>query len=119
MLAQNALLKDFGAVGVTDKLDGAGIQADTLSLIISLKNVLRFAADRRLAELWMPVMGTGHGGLNFSVALSMILLQLYHGLLHEGFHSIKRVVVVVHDPEKKRALQIEKLAKVYPFLALA
>ena len=102
--------------GVTVKLEGAGIQADTLSLIASLKNVLRLAADKRLTEIWMPVMGTGHGGLDFSVALSMILLQLDHGLLHEGFHSIERVVIVVHDPDGKRASQIEKLAQAYPFL---
>lgn len=102
--------------GVSEKLKGAGIRADTLSLITTLKNVLRLAADRRLTELWMPVIGTGHGGLDFSVALSMILLQLDHGFLHEGFHSVERVVVLVHDPENKRASQIERLAKAYPFL---
>jgi O-acetyl-ADP-ribose deacetylase (regulator of RNase III) len=103
--------------GSSKQLEGAGIKADTLSLVASLRNVLRLAAHQRLAELWMPVMGTGLGGMDFSVALSMMLLQLDHGLLHEDFHSIQRVVIVVHDPEGKRESQIEKLAKAYPLLS--
>ena len=99
---------------VTEKIHGAGIRADTLSLIASLKGIMRLASDKRIAELWMPVLGTGHGGLDFSVALTMIVVQLRNGILQEGFHSIHRAVVTIYDPEGERTDQIERLAKAFP-----
>ena len=104
-------------VGVTEKMTGAGMRADTLSLIAAIKGVMRLASDKRIAELWMPVMGTGHGGLDFSVAMTMILLQLSNGILREGYHSIHRVIVTVHDPDGRRAEHVERLAKAFPLLA--
>jgi O-acetyl-ADP-ribose deacetylase (regulator of RNase III) len=106
-------------VGITEKIDRAPIRADTLSLIASLKSVMRLAADKRMAELWMPVMGTGHGGLDFAVAMTMILVQLSNGILREGYHSIQRVVVMVYDPDGRRAEQVERLAKAFPLFAQA
>jgi O-acetyl-ADP-ribose deacetylase (regulator of RNase III) len=99
---------------VTEKIPGAGIQADTLSLVASLKGIMRLASDKRIAELWMPVLGTGHGGLDFSVALAMIVVQLSNGILREGYHCIHRAVVMVYDPEGRRGEQIERLAKAFP-----
>ncbi len=99
---------------VTEKIHGAGIRADTLSLIASLKGVMRLASDKRIAELWMPVLGTGHGGLDFSVALAMIVVQLSNGILREGYHCIHRAVVTIYDPNGNRTEQIERLAKAFP-----
>ena len=99
---------------VTEKVPAAGIRADTLSLIASLKGIMRLASDKRISELWMPVLGTGHGGLDFSVALAMIVVQLSNGILREGYHCIHRAVVTVYDPEGRRAEQIERLAKAFP-----
>jgi O-acetyl-ADP-ribose deacetylase (regulator of RNase III) len=99
---------------VTEKIPGAGIRADTLSLVASLKGIMRLASDKRIADLWMPVMGTGHGGLDFSVALAMIVVQLTNGILKEGYHCIHRAVVTIYDPDGRRAEQIERLAKAFP-----
>jgi O-acetyl-ADP-ribose deacetylase (regulator of RNase III) len=99
---------------VTEKIPGAGMRADTLSLIAALKGVMRVASDKRIAEIWMPVMGTGHGNLDFAVALAMIVVQLTNGILREGYHSIHRAVVMIYDPEGRRTEQIERLAKAFP-----
>lgn len=99
---------------VTEKIPAAGIRADTLSLIASLKGIMRLASDKRIDELWMPVLGTGHGGLDFSVALAMIVVQLSNGILREGYHCIHRAVVTIFDPDGNRKEQIERLAKAFP-----
>jgi hypothetical protein len=75
---------------------------------------MRVASDKRIAEIWMPVMGTGHGNLDFAVALAMIVVQLTNGILREGYHSIHRAVVMIYDPEGRRTEQIERLAKAFP-----
>lgn len=101
---------------VTEKMPGSGIEADTLSLVAALKGIMRVAADKRIADLWMPVLGTGHGGLEFCVALAMIVVQLSNGILREGYHCIHRAVVVIYDPDGKRTEQIERQAKAFPVM---
>lgn len=104
----------IAVTAVTEKVPGYGMRADTLSLVAALKGVMRLASERRLSEVWMPVMGTGHGNLEFSVALAMIVMQLANGILREGYHAIHRAVVVVYDPDGRRSEQIERLAKAFP-----
>ena len=87
----------------------AGIRADTLSLIASIKAVFKISAIHRLSELYMPVLGTGHGGLGFSAALSLMLVQIVHSITHEGGHNIKRVVIVVYDPDNSRHEDVKKV----------
>ena len=87
---------------VTALDDATGIKADTLSLIASVKQVFRIASRNRFSFLTMPVMGTGHGGLDFKSALSLILVQCIHCMQHEGAHHVRNVTVVVYDPEKQR-----------------
>lgn len=103
-------------VAVTEKLPGAGIRADTASLTAALESVMRVAVDNRLSELHLPVMGTGHGGLDLSVALSLVLLQLSHGMRHGGYHSLKHVTITVYDPDGQRAPLVERLGRSVPML---
>jgi len=94
---------------VTSTLPEGGIKADTLSLIACLKGVFRISAIHRLSELWMPVLGTGHGGLDFSAALSLILVQSLHCVIHEGGHHIRSIHVIVYDPDNSRKDEIKKV----------
>jgi O-acetyl-ADP-ribose deacetylase (regulator of RNase III) len=96
---------------ITSDADGAGKKVDTESLILSLRGMLHKAANEHISHLHMPVFGTGRGGLEFSFALNMILLQLAHSIIHDGFHSIERVFLHVHDPDGKRSGEIEHIAK--------
>jgi len=82
------------------------ISADTLSLMASIKEVLQVAAANRLTELRMPVLGTGHGGLDFSTALPLMLFQMAHCMTHEGAHQVRRVTVVVYDPGSAKTEEI-------------
>ncbi len=46
-----------------------GIIADTTSLLSGVKEIFSLASHERLSKLAMPVMGTGHGGLDLKAAL--------------------------------------------------
>lgn len=82
-----------------------GIAADTATILASIKQVLRKASVHRISSIAMPVMGTGHGGLDFKSALSLALVQSMHCMRFEGCHHVKEVTMVVFDPDNsKRAL---------------
>lgn len=76
-----------------------GITADTLSLLASVKQVFRVASQNRISSLTMPVMGTGHGGLDFKAALSLLLVQCMYSMQYEGAHHVHDVTVIIYDPE--------------------
>jgi O-acetyl-ADP-ribose deacetylase (regulator of RNase III) len=78
-----------------------GISADTVSLISAVKQVFKLACQNRISSLTLPVMGTGHGGLDFKAALSLLLVQCVNSIEHEGAHHVREVKIIVFDPEKK------------------
>ena len=88
-----------------------GISADTLSLIASVKSVFKKSAGRRLSELCLPVLGTGHGGLDFAAALSLMLVQSVHCVMHEGAHHIRHVKIVVYDPNGERQKDVHRVIR--------
>ncbi len=85
------------------------IRANTLSLIASIREVFKLSSSNRLSELCMPVLGTGQGGLEFSTALSLLLFQCVHCVIHEGWHHVKNLKVVVYDPQNKRIEEVKKI----------
>ncbi len=88
-----------------------GIQADTLSLISSVKQIFQKASQNRISSLTMPVIGTGHGGIDFKTALSMLLVQCMNSMQHEGAHHVRDVKVVVYDPEGKKKELVENVVQ--------
>ena len=78
------------------------ITADTLSLVASVREVFKTASQNRISSLTMPVMGTGHGGLDFKAALFLLLVQSMHCMQHEGSHHVRDVTIVVYDPDKQK-----------------
>ena len=88
-----------------------GIHADTQSLAASVKSVFKASAGHRLSELFMPVIGTGHGGLDFGTGLALVLLHSIHCIRHEGTHHIKHLTVVVFDPNSHKRKQMENVVR--------
>jgi len=86
-----------------------GFKADTLSIIASMKGVFRASAGHRISELCLPVIGTGHGGLDFSAALSLMLVHSVNCVMHEGANHIKHIIIVVYDPDNSRQSKVQKV----------
>jgi hypothetical protein len=107
--------KPFGSLfrvmvtAVTTADPDQGITADTLSLLASLKQVFKMASQKRISSLTMPVMGTGHGGLDFKAALSLILVQCMHSMQHEEARNVRDVTIIVYDPERHKKDIINKV----------
>lgn len=111
IVLRKPLGSDFNILvtAVTTIDEKAGIQADTLSVIAAVKQVLRVASQNRISAIAMPVLGTGHGGLDFKVALSLLLAECLQSIVHGGAHHVTEVTVVVYDPEGARASAIRSV----------
>lgn len=105
------------AVTMIDEV--AGITADTLSIIAAMKGVLRTASQHRISSLSLPVFGTGHGGLDFKAALSLLLVECLHSVVRGSNHHVTEVTIVVYDPNGERAEQIKSIVKAFENMASA
>jgi O-acetyl-ADP-ribose deacetylase (regulator of RNase III) len=87
---------------VTTVEQESGIHADTLSIVSAVKKVFKLASQSRISSLTMPVMGTGHGGLDFRAALSLLPVQSVHCMEREGGHEVHELSIVVYNPDAQK-----------------
>jgi len=99
-------------VAVSENIGSYGIQATTNSIVQSVKNAFRIASENGFSTINMPIIGTGHGGVDFSMSLMFICLQGIAGMKHEGNHHIKLVNLIIYDPENKRKMTVKSIAAI-------
>jgi len=63
-------------VSVTTKRAGVGLRSEARYLFAAMKAICREMNDQRLRDLHVPLMGSGHGGLECELALLYLLLSL-------------------------------------------
>lgn len=83
-----------------------GFVADNESIIRCMKSVLKISAGQRLSKLYMPVIGSGHGGVDFNMALGLILIFSVWSMKHEEGQHIKQLTVVILDPSGNKSKKI-------------
>ena len=63
-------------VSVTTKRATVGVQSEATFLFAAMKAICREMNDQKLTDLHIPVMGSGHGGLDSELALLYLLLAV-------------------------------------------
>jgi O-acetyl-ADP-ribose deacetylase (regulator of RNase III) len=86
---------------VTQDLPNIGIQANALGIITAVKNALSICSENRYSSITMPIIGTGHGGINHSISLALICLQYFVSLHYSQNHHVKELVIIVFDPYRR------------------
>lgn len=82
--------------------DRSGIRSEVSFLLKSLKEIVVTTNANRMSEIYLPLMGSGHGCLRPEASLFATLLGLSEALPLTG-RNLKRVNVVVYkDPNSSR-----------------
>ncbi len=88
-------------VSVTTKRKNEGIKSDPSYIAKGILEVFKFSADKKLTKLYMPVLGAGHGGVDFNIALYTLLLEVMYNLKYKEFHHVKELNIIIYDPEHR------------------
>ena len=88
-------------VSVTTKRKNEGIKSDPSYIAKGVLEVFKFSADKKMEKFYMPVLGAGHGGVDFRVALYSLLLEVIYNLKYKKFHHVKEINIIIYDPEHK------------------
>ena len=84
-----------------------GIVAKPTTVCDCIRNIFSVTADRKIHTLYMPILGSGHGGLEKHEALLFLLLSIRH--YSKDYHHIKKVEVVILERDLPVLGDVRKL----------
>lgn len=94
-------------VSVTTQRADVGLRSDPAYLFEAVESLQRVMANNRLTRLNVPILGSGHGGLNGAVSLVSMLIAF--GELNRKYgHKLKEVNIVVYKKGDDYAPSIPK-----------
>jgi hypothetical protein len=91
----------------TIKKEKIGIISSPTNICECIRNCFELTADKKISKFRMPILGSGHGGLDINDALLILMLTInYYSRIH---HHIKQIdlVAVESDIEKLKEASIQ------------
>ena len=82
-------------LSVTTKRAGQGLRAEMSYIFEAVNEVQRVVADKRLKSVYIPLIGSGHGGLMKEIALFGMLLAVCGVLTRPSGQHIKEFNIIV------------------------
>jgi len=95
-------------LSVTTKRTGEGLQAEMSYIFKAVKEIKRIVVDQRINSVYVPVMGSGHGGLRNEVAFFGMLLAVCDVVTKPHGHHINEFNIIVFQSSEKDKPSISK-----------
>jgi len=84
----------------TIRKEDMGIRAEPSSICECIKQIFKITSDKKISKFRMPVLGSGHGGLDINAALVFLLLAIRYYSDH--YHHVKSIDIVITENDAKR-----------------
>ncbi len=84
-------------VSATTERTGIGLRAEPHFLYASVEGIVEALNEHRMNSLTMPVLGSGHGGMPFPVAVLFNLLAVRSILMEDIGRHVKEIRIVVFE----------------------
>lgn len=94
----------------TIRTPGSGIISSPQIICNCVEEILKTTADQRIDTLYLPILGSGHGGIDRGLALLFLLLATLH--FSKMYHHIKLVHIVVHPNDIDRLNRSKELSRI-------
>lgn len=78
----------------TIRLPSSGIVSNPHIICNCIEEVLKVTANQRIDTLFVPILGSGHGGVDRGLALLFLILAIFH--YSKIYHHIRVIHIVVH-----------------------
>jgi len=85
----------------------AGIKAEPSTICECIQHIFMITSDKKISKIRMPVLGSGHGGLEINAALLFLMLSIRHYASH--YHHVKSIDIIVTENDAKRLKDIYRL----------
>lgn len=75
----------------------SGIRAEPGSICECIRQIFMVTADKKIAKLYMPILGSGHGGININEALLFLILAIKQ--YSKYYHHVKSIDIIVIESD--------------------
>lgn len=93
-------------VAVTTKRANEGLQSDARYVLEAIASIQREMANHRLTHLYVPILGSGHGGLKPEMSLVCMLIAFAELHRRQVGHHLKTVNIIVFKRDDTSAPSI-------------
>jgi hypothetical protein len=94
----------------TSRMPGTGIMSNPYIICRCVEEILRVTADHRVDTLYLPILGSGHGGVDRGLALLFLLLALLH--FSKLYHHVRKIHIIVHPKDVDGLNQSKELRQI-------
>ncbi len=94
----------------TTRTSETGIASTPHIICSCVEEILKITADQRVDTIYMPILGSGHGGVERGMALLFLLLAFLH--FSHAYHHIRKLNIVVHPKDVQSLDQSKELRQI-------
>ena len=94
----------------TTRLSGTGITSNPHVICNCVESILKCTADQRVDTIYLPILGSGHGGVDRGMALLFLILAILH--FSKIYHHLKMVQIIVHPKDIDTLNQSKELSQI-------
>lgn len=94
----------------TLRIAEVGITSNPYVICNCVEGILKCTADQRVDTIYLPILGSGHGGVDRGMALLFLLLAVLH--FSRTYHHIKLVHIIVHPKDVDSLNQSKELSQI-------
>jgi hypothetical protein len=96
-------------IAATTKRAKEGLRAEMSYIFQAMRKIQHIAADNRINSAYIPIMGSGHGGLKKEVALFALLLAVCDSITKPNGHHLKTINIVIFQSDEKEKPLISRM----------
>jgi hypothetical protein len=82
-----------------------GIRAEPSIICECIRKIFEFTSDKKISKFRMPVLGSGHGGLDINEALFLLMLTIKY-YSERVYHHVKQIDILIRDEDSTRIKDI-------------
>jgi len=107
---------NVGIVAVTHLMDNGNILAYSENVMLAFKGIHKIMTQKRIKNAYIPLVGSGHGGLTPELSLLCLIISIIEGYKKEDGHTLKNVNIVIYKKENgEKDIVPRKMKKIVKF----
>ncbi len=102
-------------VSVTEQREGEGLYSYIAFIFKAVNNIHEEIADHRINNIYIPLLGSGHGGLKKSIALLTLITAFSEILMKDHCDRLKTLNIVIYKDGNKQDISNNEVKKILNF----
>lgn len=102
-------------ISVTEQRAGLGLYSNISFVYKAVSGIYKKVTDYRISNIYVPLLGSGHGGLNKQIALLSLVTAFAELIKKDGGAKIQTLNIIIFKNEKDVDIKRKNVKKILKF----